>query len=420
MIRFIKINSNYIILLISSIIPFLILGPFVPDLIISVASIIFLIYVIKNNNFFFFNKKPLIIFFLFCLYCTLLSIFVAKDLILSLKSSLFYCRFGFFACVIFYLIEQNKKILNYFYYALFFSFLALVIDAYIQFFFGYNLLGYPFEYRLSSFFKDELILGSYLSRLYPLFFSLFIIKKKKKNFEIFFSGILFILIDVLIFVSGERTAFFFLNLSTFFIIVLANKYGKMRLILFILSIIFIIIIISNSDDIKSRMINYTSQQIGLEENSKKINIFSPEHESLFLTAYNMFRDQPVFGHGPKMFRIICQDEKYAEGVMNCNTHPHNFYIQLLAETGVIGFMFLLSVLIYVIYCSVRQLKSIIFKDKRYLTDYQVCLLSCILVTVWPLAPNGNFFNNWLVICYSLPVGFYLHSLYGKNRKNIFF
>ena len=186
MIRFIKINSNYIILLISSIIPFLILGPFVPDLIISVASIIFLIYVIKNNNFFFFNKKPLIIFFLFCLYCTLLSIFVAKDLILSLKSSLFYCRFGFFACVIFYLIEQNKKILNYFYYALFFSFLALVIDAYIQFFFGYNLLGYPFEYRLSSFFKDELILGSYLSRLYPLFFSLFIIKKKKKILKYFF------------------------------------------------------------------------------------------------------------------------------------------------------------------------------------------------------------------------------------------
>jgi len=63
-----------------------------------------------------------------------------------------------------------------------------------------------------------------------------------------------------------------------------------------------------------------------------------------------------------------------------------------------------------------QFKSIIFKKKRYLSDYQVCLLAGILVTVWPLSPNGNFFNNWLMAIYSLPVGFYLQSIYSnKNR-----
>ena len=71
------------------------------------------------------------------------------------------------------------------------------------------------------------------------------------------------------------------------------------------------------------------------------------------------------------------------------------------------------------YCGVRQLKTIVFKEKRYLSDYQVCLLACLLITVWPLSPNGNFFNNWLAICYSLPVGFYLHSIYEKNRKQAF-
>ena len=48
-----------------------------------------------------------------------------------------------------------------------------------------------------------------------------------------------------------------------------------------------------------------------------------------------------------MFRVICKDEKYATGVTPCMTHPHNFYIQLLAETGIIGFLFLFSALIYV-------------------------------------------------------------------------
>ena len=73
-----------------------------------------------------------------------------------------------------------------------------------------------------------------------------------------------------------------------------------------------------------------------------------------------------------------------------------------------------SVLVYVIYEAVRQLKSIIFRQKRSLTDYQVCLLAGILITVWPLTTNGNFFNNWLMIAYSLPVGFFLQSIYSTK------
>ena len=61
-----------------------------------------------------------------------------------------------------------------------------------------------------------------------------------------------------------------------------------------------------------------------------------------------------------------------------------------------------------------QFKSIILIQKRPLTDYQVCLLAGILITVWPLTTNGNFLNNWLIIAYSLPVGFYLESVYTKK------
>ena len=168
------------------------------------------------------------------------------------------------------------------------------------------------------------------------------------------------------------------------------------------------------------MIWDTARSMGFSKEAQNKNIFTPQHDSLIKTAYNMFRDKPIFGHGPKMFRVICKDEKYAEGLASCNTHPHNFYVQLLAETGIIGFSFLLSAFAYVLYCAYRQFKSIVLSQKRYLTDYQVCLLAGILITVWPLTTNGNFFHNWLMIVYSLPVGFYLHSSYGKNRKNISF
>ena len=68
----------------------------------------------------------------------------------------------------------------------------------------------------------------------------------------------------------------------------------------------------------------------------------------------MFLDKPIFGHGPKMFRVICKKNKYATGVRPCDTHPHNFYIQLLAETGIIGFSFLFIALVYVIYCALKK------------------------------------------------------------------
>jgi O-antigen ligase len=403
----------YVIFVVSLIIPLLIWGPSFPDLIVSLSCLVFLIYVFKDKLFIYFKKKPLIIFFIFCIYCILVSIFLAEDIMLSFESSLFYFRIGVFSCLIWHLIEQDKKILNYFYYALVISFSVLIVDGYIQFFSNTNIVGLPKAgVRISSFFGDESIMGSYLSRLFPLLFALFAVKDKKK-LELYFMILFFLLLSGLVLISGERAAFFFYFLSFIFIIIFMKGYAKLRIALSVGSVIFIIIIISSFDQIKNRMLLNPSTTI------TKF-IFTPEHDSLIRTAYNMFLDKPLVGHGPKMFRVICKDKKYAVGIMPCMTHPHNFYVQLLAETGIIGFSFLFSVFVYVLYCSYRQFKSIVLRQKRYLTDYQVCLLAAILVTVWPITTNGNFFNNWLMIVYSLPVGFYLHSIYGKNRKNIFF
>ena len=408
-------NTVLINLITASIIPFLIWGPFFPDLIVSISALFFLYYVFKNKNFYYFFKKPLIIFFIFCIYCILISIFVAEDMMLSFESSLFYFRIGVFSCFIWYLINKDKSILTYFYYALIVSFSALVIDGYYQFITGKNIFGLKLlGIRVSSFFGDERIMGSYLSRLFPLLFALFLVKKKQK-YEIYFIGLLFVLIEVLIYMSGERTAFFFLNLSTIFIIILIKKHQKFRLVTFVIAIICISILSLNSTNLRDRMFKDTAQDMGLIKSSKEVTIFTPGHDSLYRTAYNMFRDQYLLGHGPKMFRVKCKNEKYAAGVGPCMTHPHNFYIQLLAETGIIGFLFLFSGLCYVLFTAFKQFKSIIFRQKRSLTDYQVCLLAGIMITVWPLSPNGSFFNNWLMVVYSLPIGFYLQSIYSKKN-----
>jgi O-antigen ligase len=409
--------TNFIIALT---IPLLISGPFFSDLLVSLSSIFFLFYVCKNKAFSYFTQTPLIIFFLFCIYCIFVSIFVASDILMSFESSLFYFRIGVFSCLIWHLIEQDKKIFNYFYYALVIFFLILIVDGYIQFFTDTNIGGLPrADIRISSFFGDELIMGSYLSRLFPLLIALFIAKGKKK-LEIYFMLLFFILVSGLIFISGERTSFAFLILSTLFVLLLTNNFLKFRLCFFFGSVILILMFSLISSAHKYRVFEAPFINSGLKENEDKKFILTAYHDSLFRTAFNMFKDKPLVGHGPKMFRVMCKDEKFAVGISPCMTHPHNFYVQLLAETGIIGFSFLFSAFAYVMYCAYRQLKSMVLRQKRYLTDYQVCLLAGILITVWPLTTNGNFFHNWLMIVYSLPVGFYLHSIYGKNKENISF
>ena len=400
--------------IISLTIPFLIWGPFFPDLIVSLSALVFLVYVVRKKKLYYFYNKPLIFFFIFCIYCIFVSVIIAKNTLLSLESSLFYFRIGVFACLICYLIDKNQKILSYFYYSLVICFSALIVDGYTQVFTGYNIFGLSkISTRTSSFFGDELIMGSYLSRLFPLLFGFFLIKKKKLS-ELYYVSSLFILTSGLIYSSGERSSFFLFILSFMFIMIFIKQFIKLRIILFTFFLILILLLNFIFAEIKARMITTTIVNMSAK------TLFTPQHDSLMRTAYNMFLDKPIFGHGPKMFRVVCKEEKYSTGITPCMTHPHNFYVQLLAETGVVGFIFLFSVFAYVLYCAYRQLKSIILSQKRYLTDYQVCLLAGILITVWPLNTNGNFFHNWLMIVYSLPIGFYLHSIYGKNRKNISF
>ena len=407
-------KTQIINLLMASIVPFLIWGPFFPDTIVSLSVLIFLYYTFKNNYFYYFKNTPFALFLLFCIITTVSSL-EAEDVSLSINSSLFYFRIGVFSCLIWYLIDKDKNILKYFYYSLIACFSVLVIDGYYQFFTGFNLVGLPaYGARISSFFGDELIMGSYLSRLFPLLFALFLVKKKNK-YELYFIGVLFILVDILIYITAERSAFFFLNLSTVFIIILIKEYQKFRLITFTIAFILIVILTLTNEQLSNRMIKGPAQSMGLIKDSQTKNIFTSSHDSLIKTAFKMFLDKPVLGHGPKMFRLICKEKKYQVGIKPCSTHPHNFYAQLLAETGVLGFSFLLIAFFYIFYCTYRQLKSIFLKQKRYLSDYQVCLLSGILITIWPLSPNGNFFHNWLMVVYALPIGFYLQSIYSKKK-----
>ena len=116
----------------------------------------------------------------------------------------------------------------------------------------------------------------------------------------------------------------------------------------------------------------------------------------------------------KNFRHECGIDKYKISKFSCNTHPHNSYIQLLVELGLIGFFIGLTLLMFVFIVILKHFLCLI-RGKYFFNDFQICLISAILITLWPLVPTGNLFNNWLNIIYYFPVGILLWSLNHKPK-----
>ena len=132
----------------------------------------------------------------------------------------------------------------------------------------------------------------------------------------------------------------------------------------------------------------------------------------------MFKDNKITGVGPRMFIKMFGEKKYNlfEG---CSTHPHNTFIQLLAETGLIGFIFGLSIFFITIFFITKHLIYKFFRNKIIYNDFQLCLLSAMVISIWPFVPTGGIFNNWLNIIYFFPVGLFLNSVYGHDKDKYY-
>ena len=408
----------------------LVTGPFIPDLSISLMALIFIFLSIKNNLWkYYYNNKFVKFFLIFNLFLIISSL-TSDDVLFSLKSSFAYFRFLIFSLSVWYLLENTKVLFmkNYSIY-LFIFFLSLSLDAIYQFIFGHNILGFELVQpdRISGFFNDRMVLGGFFIRMCPLVIILFFTFSELKN-KILLSVILYIIAISTIIFSGERTALglFFIFL---FLILLVSR-DKFSFLIFMVLPLFIIISLSTfNKKIQYRLFVEPLHQSNLIPNSflekyfpnqkkdyihegKSLIIFSREHTEHYMTAFKIFLDNPIIGVGPKMYRKKCGDDKYNSGAESCSTHPHNFLLQILSETGIIGFIFYLVMFYFIISKLIRHFNN--YKNNQKDNYIEIICLITFFINVFPFIPTGNIFNNWLSIIFYFPFGFYLYQTRLKN------
>jgi len=391
----------------------LLTGPFLPDLSISIIGIIFLYIAISNKDYKYFNNVFSKVFLAFYIYLIINSI-VSDYTLFSLKSTLVYFRFGIFSLAVWYLLDNNKNLINTFLLFLIGAFCLGFLAGTYQSIFSENIFGFQnpskVHFRLLLLTSDNAVLGQFFARLMPLLIGLLILRKTsgKMYYFLFFS--LFVTTDVFIFISGERTALGLLTLSSIFILIFIKQLRLFRLSTVASSILIIFFISIYFPSIKERHIDQTINQLGLNNTSEKINIISIEHENMIITSWEMFKDNITLGIGANNYRNLCNESDY-KNRLACSTHPHNNYIQVLAELGIVGLIFLFYLNFYIIQIVLKDFYNYYIYKNNNLSDYQICLIACFVSNLWPLFPTLNLFNNWINIIYYLPVGFYLHSIY---------
>ena len=111
-----------------------------------------------------------------------------------------------------------------------------------------------------------------------------------------------------------------------------------------------------------------------------------------------------------MFRFLCEQTIYTETfIPRCDNHPHHYYIQVLAETGLIGlqtFVIMVTSLIYVIWANARHSSDLLEEKLLYCSVSVIFSSSVNRRYLWPM---GKFDD--VVCCILL-----WPSLLQKNMK----
>ena len=151
------------------------------------------------------------------------------------------------------------------------------------------------------------------------------------------------------------------------------------------------------------------------EITKRNNFTSKQwYNRIFQTAITMWKEQPLTGFGLKSFRIKCWemlDKDNAERkitkrpqFISCSNHAHNYYLELLSETGIIG----TSLMVIFFLILLKDCFNYLRKYNQQKNPEMILLIPVIILIfleIWPLKSTGSFFTTWGATFFWLNVGF---------------
>jgi len=394
-----NISDNFIVFLFASLPVAIIIGNFFINFYLFCIFLLFIFNVFKTNNFLWLKNKHLKILLFFYLYICLNSLFnysinpsFGHD---GLIRSLFFLKFLILFPAIPLLINKKEMLEKIFRFWLFFI-IVIIIDIFFEKYNGSNLLGFKSAdaTRITSFFYDENVVGSFLFS-FGFITTTFFLKNKVNNKNKIFLNLILILVFFGILITGERSAFLksILLFLLIFYFIEEEKLFLKKIYLFALTIFFTIFLFLIFPNVLQKQTEFF-KRILIVENPDSIsqrfqNIKYFQH---YRTAIEIFKNYKLNGIGNKNFRFECHEKEYFKEnskltSQRCSTHPHQIHFELISEQGLIGYI----IFIFFIFSYFKEKFSIILKEKNI---FEISKNFYLIIFLIPILPSGSLFSTF--------------------------
>ena len=162
---------------------------------------------------------------------------------------------------------------------------------------------------------------------------------------------------------------------------------------------------------------------------------------LLLTALDTWKKNKIFGNGIKSFRIDCSklqdrdllDESsiyeynlwmhaFLKSKKNrlCSSHPHNYYFEILTETGIVGLFVTLMIASLFVVFILKNFKF--FKGNNIENFILLAATISLILEAFPLRSSGSIFttNNatYIILIASIILSHKKRQIVSKRTTNI--
>ena len=398
-------------------------------ILIIIFSILFYRKEIFQIKLFFFDKL-LISTFIFCIFTATINTYLFQNdnhniNTFTIQKTIFFLRFLFFYFVLRFLIEKKILNLKFFFISTAICSIFVASDLIYQYINGKDIFGFPSTkdifpstyVKLSGPFGDEEIAGSYLQRFSVFSFFLVAIYFPKlpngSKFFIFFSLLLLFFYSV--FLAGNRMPIILFALFWILLFIFENKIRKYSISFFLLLFVFFFLMFNLNDHVNNYSLHFYKTTIQLVTfipdliSNKTIFDFPNTYIKEFYSGIKSWQENILIGGGINSFHYNC-----VKTVAACASHPHNYYLEILSENGLIGMMLWGVIFVYIFYVSILKkffIKSNI-NDNNLITPFAILFF----IEIFPIKTTGSFFTtgNATYIFFIMAV---IIALYRRSQYN---
>tara|TARA_B100001559_G_C16095805_1_gene436985 strand:+ start:78 stop:602 length:525 start_codon:yes stop_codon:yes gene_type:complete len=143
--------------------------------------------------------------------------------------------------------------------------------------------------------------------------------------------------------------------------------------------------------------------------NKTISDFPNTYIKEFYSGIKSWQENIFIGGGINSFHYNC-----VKTVAACASHPHNYYLEILSENGLIGMMLWGGIFVYIFYVSI--LKKFFIKSNINNNNLITPFAILFFIEIFPIKTTGSFFTtgNATYIFFIMAV---IIALYRKSQYN---